>query len=89
MAQLGSSWAYKQVLCVTHLPQVAAGAAHHFMVEKQVSEANVTTVGVNELNPEQRLEELSRMLGGHRTEASLSHAAELMNMGQQWRNLTV
>ena len=85
LARLG---AYKQVLCVTHLPQVAAGAAHHFMVEKQVSEANVTTVGVNKLNPEQRLEELSRMLGGHRTEASLSHAAELMNMGQQWRNLT-
>jgi len=67
-----------QVLCVTHLPQVAAFGHHHFRVSKQESDGRTRT----ELTPllgEDRVAEMARMLGGSQiTERTLDHARELL-----------
>lgn len=67
----------RQVLVVTHLAQIAARADHHYKVEKQV-EGGRTVSRVRLLTPEERLEEIARMLGGNTSEAALSHARELL-----------
>ena len=64
-----------QVICVTHLPQVAAEADHHFHVRKRVVDGR-TTVQVEELGEDERVEELSRMLGGGR-DTALGHARDM------------
>lgn len=67
-----------QVICVTHLPQIAAFADAHFRVEKQV-ENERTTTRVVRLSDEERVDELARMLGGARiTESARSHARQLI-----------
>lgn len=67
-----------QVLCVTHLPQVAAGADRHFLVSKREA-AGRTVTGVEPLAGEDRVAEMARMLGGAQvTERSLAHARELI-----------
>jgi DNA repair protein RecN (Recombination protein N) len=67
-----------QLFCVTHQPQVAACAEHHFLVEKQ-TQANQTFSSVNLLNSPARMQEIARMLGGlHITEQTLAHAQELI-----------
>jgi DNA repair protein RecN (Recombination protein N) len=65
-----------QVLCITHLPQVAAFAEHHFVVSKQTDGAR-TWSDVREVHGDQRLDELAAMLGG-RTEANRAAARELV-----------
>ena len=66
-----------QVLCVTHLPQVAAFGDHHFRVVK-TGRADRTITVVEELNETDRVQELARMLSGSEvTEAALQHAREL------------
>ncbi len=68
----------RQVLCVTHLGQVAAAAGRHFSVTKTVVEGRTRTM-VQFLSKEQRLQEIARMTGGREiTETSLKHAAELI-----------
>lgn len=68
-----------QVLLVTHLPQVAAHADRHYHVRKTVAGGR-TRVSVVELEEEERVEELARMLGGRAvTAASRRHAAELLS----------
>ena len=76
MQQLGSA---RQVLAVTHLPQVAACAHHHLEVTKQKSpEGTTSTVLVAQ--GEQRVAEIARMLGGERaTETTLAHAREMLH----------
>jgi DNA repair protein RecN (Recombination protein N) len=67
-----------QVLVVTHLPQVAARAAHHFRVEKVIREGRAVTT-IEELDPSQRQDELARMLsGGEVTETARKHARTLL-----------
>ena len=67
-----------QILAVTHLPQVASHADVHFKVSKQV-DAGRTSVRVEELDREARIEEVARMLAGKKvTPLSLSHARELI-----------
>jgi DNA repair protein RecN (Recombination protein N) len=73
MAHLSSS---NQVLCVTHLPQIASMAGRHFGVRKGVS-GERTVVGVDLLEGEARVGELARMLGGSETTA-VQHARELL-----------
>jgi len=69
---------YAQVLCVTHLPQIAALADWHLQVEK-VTEGKRTRVIVTPLPFEERVKELARMLSGKQvTQASLQHAQELL-----------
>jgi DNA repair protein RecN (Recombination protein N) len=67
-----------QVLCITHLPRIAASAAHHFRVEKSVERSRTFTT-VQELGPEDRVEEIARLISGTRvTEASLQIAREMI-----------
>lgn len=73
MAQLSRS---NQVLCVTHLPQIASMADRHFRVRKEVS-GDRTVVDVSPLDGESRVGELARMLGGSEATAA-QHARELL-----------
>lgn len=67
-----------QVVCITHLPQIASRASHHFRVEKE-STAGRTVTRVCPLDHSGRIEELARMLAGRRvTEATRAHANELL-----------
>ena len=75
--------ANRQVICVTHLPQVAAFASWHLQVSKEMG-AHATTLQAQVLQGEQRLHELARMLGGLEITAAVKqHAQELLTMGQQ------
>lgn len=75
LADLGNS---RQVLCVTHLPQVASLASHHFRIAK-VSDSKATSTSVTELDQAERIEELARMLGGVTiTKTTREHAAEML-----------
>ncbi len=72
----------QQVLCITHLPQVAAFADHHFKVEKRV-EGGRTTTAVALLAGEARVAEMARMLGGEKiTSNTLAHAREMIEEGR-------
>jgi DNA repair protein RecN (Recombination protein N) len=75
----------RQVLCVTHLAQVAAYADAHHVVEKQVVDGRTVT-RVRRVEAEARAEELSRMLGGEATaEAGLEHARGLLRAARDRR----
>ncbi len=68
-----------QILCITHLPQIASRAATHFFIEKQVQDGR-TTVSVAPLDSEGRIDEIARMLGGsRRSEAVVQHAREMLS----------
>jgi DNA repair protein RecN (Recombination protein N) len=70
-----------QILCITHLPQIASRADTHFLIEKHV-ESGRTTVSVTPLDTGARIEEIARMLGGtRRTEAVVQHAREMLAAG--------
>ena len=70
--------ANRQVLCVTHLPQVASLADQHFRISK-VTDGKSTRTQVHALGDEERVEELARMLGGVEiTGKTLEHAAEML-----------
>jgi DNA repair protein RecN (Recombination protein N) len=82
LAQLARS---AQVLVVTHLPQVAAYADRHVVVEKS-SDGTVTSSGLTVLDDEQRERELSRMLAGLAdSDTALAHARELLDVAQEAR----
>ncbi|HEY5138403.1 MAG TPA: DNA repair protein RecN [Methylococcales bacterium] len=71
----------RQVMCVTHLPQVAAQAHHHLYVEKN-NKTDITSSNVRLLNEEERVEEIARMLGGVTITANtLAHAKEMLSTG--------
>jgi len=68
----------QQVLCITHLPQVASCAHHHLRIEKQVTNGRTTT-SVTHLGGEGRTREIARLLAGERiTDSALNHAAEML-----------
>ena len=67
----------KQVLCVTHLAQIAACASHHLLIEKQV-EGERTFTRVYPLDAEERCEELARIIGGDVTLSALQTAREML-----------
>lgn len=70
--------AHRQVICVTHLAQVAALGDHHLRVSKQ-SDTATTLSQINYLDEKERVEELARMMGGIEiTEQTLSHAEEML-----------
>ena len=73
MAELGR---WRQVLCITHLPQVAASATTQFLVSKEVREGR-TLSQLQLLEGDRREEEIARMLGGA-TESARTHARELL-----------
>ena len=68
-----------QILCITHLPQIAAHADRHFRVEKRV-QAGRTRTAVSQLDPDGRVEEIARMAGGAKVgAATLEHARALLD----------
>ncbi len=78
--KLGALAGQAQILCITHLPQIASRADTHFAIEKRV-EAGRTTVSVTPLDADGRVEEIARMLGGtRRTEAVVQHAREMLSV---------
>jgi len=81
--QLLSLGQQRQVLCVTHLPQVAAQAHHHFRVVKTSTDEH-TESRVIALDEDTRVQEIGRMLGGVEiTEQSLAHARELLDINHE------
>jgi DNA repair protein RecN (Recombination protein N) len=77
-ARLARLAALRQVLCVTHLPQVAAHADGHYHVSKRVSSGRTHTA-ITPLEGEERIEDLARMLGGRQAgSAARNNAAELL-----------
>ena len=70
---------HHQVFVITHLPQIAARAHHHVLVEKMEHEGTTLT-RLTELEDEERVRELARMLGGDPESAtSIQHARELLD----------
>ncbi|MDP5210564.1 DNA repair protein RecN [Microbulbifer sp. 2205BS26-8] len=67
-----------QVICVTHLAQVAARAHRHYLVEKH-SDGDSAFIALRELSGDNRREEIARMLGGEATAQSLAHAEEMLS----------
>lgn len=75
----------RQVLCVTHLPQVASLADHHLRISK-VTDGKSTRTGLQVLGKSERIEELARMLGGVEiTRKTLDHAEEMLAGARQKR----
>jgi len=71
-----------QVLVVTHLPQVAAFADHHLLVQKS-GKGEITSSGVHTLDTAGRIRELARMLGGvAESDSAQAHAEELLQMAE-------
>ena len=71
-----------QVLCITHLPQVAASADNHYYISKSVNDGRTET-SLKELDEKQKIREIARMLSGSEiTELTLKHAEELIKMSK-------
>jgi DNA repair protein RecN (Recombination protein N) len=71
-----------QIFCVTHLPQVAAFAQRHFSVEKRLKESRTET-NVRSLSPDERSQEIARMLGGSViTDTTRKHAEEMLRRSE-------
>ena len=68
---------FRQVFCITHLPQIARFADQHYRVEKS-EDGSRTTITAKQLTPEERVEEMARMHGGETTVTTLAHARELL-----------
>ncbi len=72
----------KQVLCITHLPQIASFADQHYLIEKRESGGRTKT-SVRPLNAEERTREIARMMSGAKlTDTSLKHAEQMLKANQ-------
>lgn len=77
MAGIGKT---HQIICITHLPQIAAMADHHFLIEKQ-SDVNHTVTQVYALSRDNSISEIARLMGGVQiTEATIKAAEEMKNL---------
>jgi DNA repair protein RecN (Recombination protein N) len=76
--KLQSLAAYHQILCITHLPQIASKGRTHFLVDKKVKDRRTQTI-ISELDAEARVKEIARLLGGKVVSPeALAHAKEMM-----------
>jgi DNA repair protein RecN (Recombination protein N) len=72
-----------QVICISHLPQIAALADTHFLIDKQINNDKTSTF-VRKLNKQERINELSRLLGGvDLTDTTKLHAREMLEMSKK------
>ena len=72
-----------QVLCISHLPQIAALADSHFVINKVILEDKTNTV-ISKLSDKDRIEEMARLLGGvDLTDTTLRHASEMIEMSKK------
>jgi DNA repair protein RecN (Recombination protein N) len=73
----------RQIVCITHLPQIARFGDHHFRISKQVRDQRTRTT-IEPVKKEDRIRELARMLGGVEiTKSAMDHAAEMLNSPKQ------
>lgn len=80
--KLGQISANHQIICVTHLPQIASMADIHFYISKSII-ANKTKTNVEELDFQSEIKEIARMLGGAKlTELTLKHAEEMITLAR-------
>lgn len=71
---------YHQIICITHLPQIAKFGDNHFRITKNVSQGRTIT-SINPLNEKDRIKEIARMLGGMEiTKTTLEHAREMLQI---------
>lgn len=83
MAQIGRG---HQVLCITHLPQIAAMADQHFEIRKDVVDQDTVT-RIHALDEESSVRELARMLGGAKiTDSVLANAEEMKELARVQKN---
>lgn len=76
--KLSSLARYHQIICITHLPQIAKFGDHHYRISKHIIKGRTTTA-INPLNKKDRIKEIARMLGGVKiTQATIDHASELL-----------
>jgi DNA repair protein RecN (Recombination protein N) len=76
--KLQSLAGYHQLLCISHLPQIASKGETHFLVEKRVTGGRTQTV-ISELGPEERIKEIARLLGGKVvSRRAMAHAREIL-----------
>ena len=75
-----------QVICITHLPQIAAMADEHYIIEKSVTE-DKTTTDIRHLDEQGSVEEIARILGGAQiTDTVFKSAYEMKNMARQMKS---
>lgn len=80
--KLREASSHHQVLCITHLPQIAGFGENHFLVEKAVSGGRTKTT-MRQLTEEERLQEMARMLGGVTvSDKAREHAREMLKSGK-------
>jgi DNA repair protein RecN (Recombination protein N) len=78
-AKLGQLARHHQIICITHLPQIAKFGQAHFKIVKQVDKGRTATT-IQALDAEERISELARMLGGVEiTDTTLAHAREMLS----------
>ena len=73
-----------QVLCITHLPQIASACDHHYLIEKKMDAQSARTF-VTELDYEGRINEVARLTGGDVTQKSIAHAKELIDGCEEYK----
>ena len=79
-AKLGQISKNRQIICITHLPQLASAANHHFLIKKEKGE-NRTFTKISALDQEGRVNEIARMIGGTTiTDKTLAHAEEMLQL---------
>jgi DNA repair protein RecN (Recombination protein N) len=75
----------RQIICITHLPQIASQADHHFLIKKEKGEKRTFT-RIYPLAKTERIEELARMIGGTRmTDKTIAHAEEMLNLAGNFK----
>ena len=73
----------KQILCITHLPQIAANADTHFCIEKN-SDGNRTYTTITRLKDEESINEIARLIAGSNiTDTTIEHAREIVNLTKE------
>ncbi|HMA59472.1 MAG TPA: DNA repair protein RecN, partial [Halanaerobiales bacterium] len=74
----------RQVVCVSHLPQVASMGDNHYYINKETNEEKKTVTNIKKLNEKETIEELARMLGGVKlTDTTKRHAREMLKMAEE------
>jgi DNA repair protein RecN (Recombination protein N) len=73
----------KQIICITHLPQIAAYATHHFVIHKS-SDDHATYTTINEVTGDERISDIARLLGGKNvTDITIKSAGELISLSSK------
>jgi len=82
-AKLAQISADRQIICITHLPQLASAADFHYLIEKEKGEKRTFT-RIHSLDKNERVREIARMIGGTTmTDKTLAHAEEMLVLANE------